>query len=73
MILLRSGRTERRDLGALLIAVLPLPLPLAAQVDIESLRREEVPAGVSGSIGGDVSVETGNTEKVELSFDARLN
>jgi hypothetical protein len=72
MNFLCSGRPGRPALWALLIAAL-LPLPLGAQVDIESLRRVDVPTGVSGSLGGDLSVETGNTEKVELSFDARLN
>ena len=57
----RLSRVTPRTL--LLVALLvPLHLPLAAQVNIESLRREDPPDGVSGSLGGDLSVNTGNVD-----------
>lgn len=62
--------TTRTLLFALILA---LPAPLAGQVDIESLRREDAPAGVSGSLGGNLSVTTGNVDFVELALQGRLN
>jgi hypothetical protein len=52
--------------------VLLHPWALSAQVDIESLRRDGTPPGISGSLGGDLTVRTGNTELVDLALSGRL-
>lgn len=57
----------------LLVLALLLPSSLAAQVDIESLRREGTPSGVSGSLGGALSLETGNVDKLEVDLEGRIN
>jgi len=57
----------------LLIALGVAASPLRAQVDIESLRRDGAPAGMSGSVGATLDVETGNTELFEVEGTARLN
>jgi hypothetical protein len=56
-----------------LFMTLLLPAPLIAQVDIESLRRADAPVGVSGSLGGDLAVTTGNVDFVQLALNSRLN
>jgi hypothetical protein len=56
-----------------LAACLLFPAPLLAQVDIESLRREDAPAGVSGSLGGDLTLTTGNVEFVQVALNGRFN
>jgi hypothetical protein len=65
-------RSRPRVPLALLLVVL-LPVPVIAQVDIESLRRADAPAGVSGSLGGDLTVTTGNVDFVQTALNARLN
>ena len=68
----RLSRVTPRTL--LLVALLvPLHLPLAAQVNIESLRREDPPDGVSGSFGGDLAINTGNVDFVQMRLNGRVN
>ena len=68
----RLSRMTPRTL--LLVALLvPLHLPLAAQVNIESLRREDPPDGDSGSLGGDLSINTGNVDFVQMRLNGRVN
>lgn len=57
----------------LLAVALTVPTAARAQVNIESLRRQDAPQGLSGSLGGDVDITTGNTELVALSANGRLN
>ena len=62
-------------LALLLLAILPLALATAAagaQVNVEALRRDDPPLGRSGSIGGDLTVRTGNVDFVQIGLDARL-
>ena len=60
-------------IAALAAACLLLPAPLLAQVDIESLRRDDAPSGVSGSLGGDLTMTTGNVDFVRVTLNGRLN
>ena len=46
--------------------------PLAAQVNVEALTRDEPPLGRSGSLGGDVAIRTGNVDFVAVDLRARL-
>jgi hypothetical protein len=57
------------------VAVLTLVLnaPLQAQVNIESLRREDPPEGLSGSLGADLAISTGNVSFVQMRLNGRLN
>jgi len=48
------------------------PSPLAAQINIESLRREDPPPGLSGALGGDLNITTGNVDLVQINLNARL-
>lgn len=69
----RRGRAARRR-GTLLAALLlVIAAPLGAQIDIETLRREEPPAGTSGSLGGDLTVRTGNVDFVAIGLSARMS
>lgn len=56
-------------LGLLVVA---LPSALAAQVNVEALRRDDPPLGYSGTIGGDLTVRTGNVDFVQVGLEARL-
>jgi hypothetical protein len=58
---------------ALLVVALLLPTHVLGQVDIESLRPEGAPEGVSGTLGGDLTVKTGNTDLVETDLSSRLD
>jgi hypothetical protein len=49
------------------------PASVHAQVNIESLRREDPPEGLSGSLGGDLNITTGNVDFVSINANARLN
>jgi hypothetical protein len=55
-----------------LAALFSAHTPLSAQINIESLRREDAPEGLSGSLGGDLNVTTGNTDFVSVNLNARL-
>jgi hypothetical protein len=56
----------------LLALTLALHAPAAAQINIESLRRDDAPEGLSGSLGGDLNVTTGNVDFVSINLNARL-
>jgi len=59
---------------AIVAAVVVLsPASLSAQVDIESLRHDDAPDGVSGSLGGDLTLTTGNVDFVQVALNGRLN
>jgi hypothetical protein len=58
---------------AWILLALLLPASLHAQVDIESLRREGATEGVTGSIGGDLTLKTGNTDLLQTDLRARLD
>ncbi len=47
--------------------------PVAAQVNIEALRRDNPPLGTTGSIGTDLSVRTGNVDFVAVDLRARVD
>lgn len=64
---------RRALLAAVLVSALLAPTTARAQVNIESLRRDDAPQGLSGSLGANVDVRTGNTELVELSANGRMN
>jgi hypothetical protein len=46
---------------------------VAAQVNIEALRRDTVGPGLSGTLGTDLSVRTGNVQLVELGVHGRAD
>lgn len=46
---------------------------LAAQVNIEALRRDNPPLGTTGSIGTDLSIRTGNVDFVAVDLRARVD
>lgn len=58
----------------LLISLLTLSTPtfLAGQINVEALRRDDPPMGYSGTLGGDLTVRTGNVDFVQLGLEARL-
>jgi len=68
--------SRERARTQLLTVPVALTLALAgeasAQVNIESLRREDPPQGISGSVGGDLNVTTGNTDFVSVNLNTRL-
>jgi len=58
---------------AVAIALLSaLHVPLAAQVNVEALRRDDPPPGRSGTLGADVAIRTGNVDFIALNFRARM-
>lgn len=58
---------------ALLVSLcLLLPPSLAAQVNVEPLRGEDPPQGVSGSLSSDLIIQTGNTDFVRIGVEGRL-
>ena len=67
--LLRPGRAVA---GLGLCFALCLAPAVAAQVNIEALRRDDPSLGRSGSLGGDLSVRTGNVDFVQMGLRARL-
>lgn len=67
-------RLRPRHTAVALLALASWPLTSAgAQINIESLRNQDVPAGISGSVAADLQVKTGNTELVELGLSGRVN
>jgi len=66
-------RSPARALRHAALVTLLVPLHLSAQVNIESLRREDPPPGLSGSVGGDLTVNTGNIDFVQVRLNARVN
>lgn len=67
------SRTRLRTAFALLLFGLVPPLQAAAQINIESLRTDDPPPGISGTLGGDLDVKTGNTDFVQLGLSSRIN
>lgn len=67
-----EGASARRIASIALAVVVTLPSLLAAQVDIEALRMEAPPIGRSGSLGGDLSIRTGNVDFIAIDLSARL-
>jgi len=57
----------------LFLVVLLLPTQLLGQVDIESLRRNGAPEGVSGSVTASLTAETGNTDFVSVEATTRAD
>jgi hypothetical protein len=55
---------------ALLVGAVP---SARAQVNIEALRPTELPTGRSGSLGGNLTVRTGNVDFVQLDIEGRHN
>lgn len=45
--------------------------PVAAQVNIEALRPDELQPGVSGTLGGDLAIQTGNTDLIQVGIQAK--
>ena len=69
-----TSNSQRNLLAALAAAAL-FPVvhgPAAAQINIESLRRDDAPPGLSGSLGGDLNITTGNVDFVAINLNARL-
>lgn len=56
-----------------LLVLAAVPTAVRAQVNVEPLRGEDPPEGVSGSLSGDLTVQTGNTDFVRVGLEARLN
>lgn len=72
-------RRAARSRFASTLAVLVLALgatavagrPAAGQVNVEALRPDDPPAGVSGSLSGDLTVQAGNTDFVRVGVEGR--
>lgn len=69
----RPGSLRRTFLTLSTLALACSPPAIAAQVNVEALRRDDPPMGYSGTIGGDVTVRTGNVDFVQLGLEARLH
>lgn len=69
----KGPRSGPLALSVLLVVALACPGPGSAQVNIESLRRADLPRGISGSVGGDLTLTTGNVDFIQTSFNGRLN
>ncbi len=62
-----------RSISPLALLLLGLATPsLSAQVDIEALRLSDPPLGRSGTLGGDVSIRTGNVDFIAVDLSARM-
>ena len=63
----------RRNSFRLLITLFAAPaFPLSAQVNVEALRSDDPPLGNSGTVGGDVTLRTGNVDLLQLGLNIRL-
>ena len=62
----RSGRR------LLIVLAATLPPPVSAQVDVEALRQDNPPLGYSGTVGGDLTLRTGNVDLVQVGLNVRL-
>lgn len=49
-----------------------VPSAATAQVNIEAARREDPPPGLSGSVGGNLAVQTGNVDLVQIGLSGRV-
>jgi len=74
MDLHRSPLSGQRPLIApfLLVIASFAATPAFAQVDVQPLSREDPPEGWSGSLTGDLSAQTGNTDFVQLGVRGRV-
>lgn len=75
MDLPRNPSRAARPLVALLLLLVGVSFaatPAFAQVDVQPLSREEPPEGWSGSLTGDLSAQTGNTDFVQLGVRGRM-
>ena len=67
------GRTEELILGFFFFASLAIaPQSLNAQVNIEVLRTDTLSMGRSGSVGGDMTFQTGNVDFIAVNFRGRV-
>lgn len=57
--------------GLLLVVAAAWPVAAAGQVNVEALRPDDPPMGVSGSLSGDLTVQTGNTDFVQIGVEGR--
>lgn len=64
---------RRLAAGLIVLGFFVLSKAAVAQVNVEPLRGEDPPEGVSGSLSGDLTVQTGNTDFVRVGLEARLN
>jgi len=67
--------TVLRTVAAIILIVATVavvPGTAAGQVNVESLRPDDLPLGRSGEIGGDLSARAGNVDFVALDLGARL-
>ena len=62
----------RNALGLLIVLAVVFPVPAFAQVNVEALRRDDPPLGYSGTVGGDLTLRTGNVDLFQLGLEARL-
>jgi hypothetical protein len=67
-----SSPRPRILLASLALLAAALPAALSGQVDVEALRRDDPPLGYSGTVGGDLTVRTGNVDFVQVGVEARL-
>jgi hypothetical protein len=66
-------RIKSLFLGFLLVTSLAIaPRSLNAQVNIEVLRTDSLSLGRSGSVGGDMTFQTGNVDFIALNFRGRV-
>jgi hypothetical protein len=61
---------SRAGLGLLILVA--ITLPISAQVNVEALRQEDPPPGYSGTVGGDLTLRTGNVDFLQFGLNARL-
>ncbi|MEX2466583.1 MAG: DUF481 domain-containing protein [Gemmatimonadota bacterium] len=71
---IRSLLPRVRSLAFLvaLVGAPPTVTPALAQVDVQPLSREEPPEGRSGSLTGDLTAQTGNTDFVQFGVRGRI-
>lgn len=66
---LRAALRSSIVVAALLAAL--QPVAVSGQVNIEALRPDELPDGVSGTVSGDLTVQAGNTDFVRVGLEGR--
>ena len=67
----RPRRGSAQGLAAFVAALVIAPAALAGQVNIEALTRDDPPFGRSGSVGGNMTIRTGNVDLVQIGLNAR--
>lgn len=58
--------------ACVLLFALAASAPVAAQVDVQPLSREAPPEGISGSLNGNLTAQTGNTDFAQLGISGRV-